>query len=186
MYSALEYWLKPSAVKGKDGWDKNENFFPPFISGISIMCCLKTQCEFWHTRIIQHISGFSFHSQVFRLTTKAWFFWYQPSPKNPTSFIYLKNIIAHEYFYRKKSIFSLSTSAQVCLMPCKSQDLRFLITGWLMSSPRSSPTSFLLSYWEYHIPFSWTDTLYQVQTSTQQLTGLKGDAFPNTASSALF
>lgn len=26
----LEYWLKASAVKGKDGWGKNEHFFPSF------------------------------------------------------------------------------------------------------------------------------------------------------------
>lgn len=36
------------------------------------MCCLKIQCEFWCTRIIQHISGFSFHSPLFSLTTKIW------------------------------------------------------------------------------------------------------------------
>lgn len=34
------------------------------------------------------------------------------------------------------------------------------------------PTALLLSFWEYHIPFSGTDTLYQVQTSTQGWKGM--------------
>lgn len=109
MYSVLGcYWSidsKLQLLKERMGGAKMNIFFLPFINGISIMCCLKIQCEFWCTKIIQHISGFSFHSQVFRLTTKVLFFWCQPSPKNPTTFIYPEIITAHEYFHRKNQFF---------------------------------------------------------------------------------
>lgn len=108
------------------------------------MCCLKIQCEFWCTRIIQHISGFSFHSPLFSLTTKIWLSDINLHQKKSYLIYIAWNYHSTWIFAQKKSIFSLSTLAQVCCTLCKSQGLRFLITGWLMPSPHSSPRAFTL------------------------------------------
>lgn len=132
------------------------------------MYCLNIQCEFWCTRIIQHISGFSFHSQVFRLTMKVWF-----PDVNP----HKKKILPHLY------ILELSQPMNICTEIINFFPLSFgpnilhalQISGLEIPDHRMAdafPTALLLSFWEYHIPFSGTDTLYQVQTSTQGWKGM--------------
>lgn len=81
---------------------------------------------------------------TFQLDHKNLALWYQPSPKKSYLIYIAWNYHSTWIFAQKKSIFSLSTLAQVCCTLCKSQGLRFLITGWLMPSPHSSPRAFTL------------------------------------------
>lgn len=46
MYSLLEYSLKASAVKGKDGWGKNELFFLLLSMGFLLCVALKYNVNF--------------------------------------------------------------------------------------------------------------------------------------------
>lgn len=144
-----------------------------------------------HKNSLIHISDCSFNSLVFTLTTKVWSCEVNLHQKKksylcPSSFIQLEIITAHEHLHSKNhfSPSQIWPEYTSCFANLEAwPDHR---TADARSSLWSSPMALLLSCWEQHIPFSLTDTLYQVQASIQHLTGLKWDVFPNTAPSALF
>lgn len=124
--------------------------------------------------LLIYISDCSFSSVVFILITTIWF--------QEVSLL-KKPLCPHSYNfkYNHKWTFAQQTSPsqiwpQYTLCFANWEPRPGHSTASVRFFPRWSPTALLLSLWEYHISFSWTDTLYQVQTSMQH--NAETESFP--------
>lgn len=151
VYPVLEFWLKPSTVKGKGGWGGNELFFPFFFSmGFLLYVALNTVWILMHKSSLIHTSDCSFCSLVFSLTIKVCFFDINLHQKK-------KSYLCSLLIYTALSYHSTRPSAQQKSLftprfgPNRHYALQILrlglTTGWLMWG---LPHDFLPWLYSYH------------------------------------